>query len=129
MWNGWHWAPGSINTTGVAPFNVVNPPQWLPALGMVVDKVGRSTGWNRGVVTNTCVNLPAPPPAPPGRLLLCQYFATNMAGPGDSGSPVFRQLPFNNARITGLLWGGIVMPGFNRSIFSSRRGVMADLGV
>lgn len=123
-WAGIHWNPGSLNTGGIAAFNVVNPPQWWPLLGQVVDKVGRTTGWNRGVVTHTCVNLSAFP----GRLVLCQYLMTNMAGPGDSGSPVFRQLPNNGAQVTGLLWGGIVTPWFKRSIFSPRGGVFVDLG-
>ncbi|HEX2077343.1 MAG TPA: hypothetical protein VHG08_06525 [Longimicrobium sp.] len=123
-WWGVHWNPGSLNTGGIAAFNVVNPPQWWPLLGQVVDKVGRTTGWNRGVVTHTCVNLSAFP----GRMVLCQYLMTNMAGPGDSGSPVFRQLPNNQAQVTGLLWGGIVTPWFKRSIFSPRGGVFVDLG-
>lgn len=121
-WFGWHWAGGSINTAGIAPFNVVNPPLMWPAVGQIVDKVGRTTGWNRGVVTNTCVNVPGPP----GRLLMCQSLITNLSGPGDSGSPVFRQLPANTARITGLLWGAF--PGMNRSIISARGGVFLDLG-
>lgn len=125
---GVHWAPGSITTGGLAAWNVVNPPQWWPLLGQWVDKVGRTTGWNRGVVTNTCVNFVAPPPSPPGRRVLCQYLMTNMAGPGDSGSPVFRQLPVNRAQVTGLLWGGINLPWFKRSIFSPRGGVWTDLG-
>lgn len=125
---GVHWNPGSITTGGVAAFNAGVAPQWWPLLGQVVDKVGRTTGWTRGVVTHTCVNFVAPPPAPPGRVVLCQYLMTNMAGPGDSGSPVFRVLPGNNAQITGLLWGGIVTPTFKRSIFSPRGGVFADLG-
>lgn len=121
-WFGWNWAPGSINTAAIAPFNVVNPPQWFPAVGQIVDKVGRTTGWNRGFVTNTCVNVPGPP----GRVLMCQSLITNLSGPGDSGSPVFRQLPGNFARITGLLWGAF--PGMARSIISPRGGVFADLG-
>jgi hypothetical protein len=128
---GWgiHWAPGSINNGGLPAWNVLNPPLWWPGVGQVVDKVGRTTGWNRGIVTNSCVNFAAPPPAPPGRAVLCQYLMTNMAGPGDSGSPVFRQLIGNRAQVTGVLWGGIVTPWFKRSIFSPRGGVFTDLGV
>lgn len=125
-WFAWHWAPGSINAVGVPAFNVVNPPLWTPRLKMVVDKVGRTTGWNRGFVTNTCVNMVAPPPAPAGRLVLCQFLVTNMSRPGDSGAPVFRQLPLNRAQITGLLWGTV--PGANRSIVSTRRGMRLDTG-
>lgn len=125
---GWNWAPGSINNGGLAAWNVANPPLWWPGGGQLVDKVGRSTGWSRGFITNTCVNFVAPPPAPPGRIVLCQYLMTNMGGPGDSGSPVFRQLPWGRAQVTGVLWGGIVTPWFKRTIFSPRGGVFADLG-
>lgn len=126
---GWHWAPGSINNGGLAAWNVLNPPLWWPGVGMVVDKVGRDTGWNRGLVTNSCMNFVAPAPAPPGRRLLCQYVMTNMAGPGDSGSPVFRQLIGNRAQVTGVLWGRVVLAGQRRSVFSPRGGVFTDLGV
>jgi hypothetical protein len=120
---GVHWAPGCINTAGIAPFNVLNPPQWWPWPFQWVDKVGRTTGWTKGVVTHTCINIVMPP----NRQLLCQYLMTNMAGPGDSGSPVFLQFG-GNAQVTGMLWGGIVAPGFQRSIFSARGAIFADLG-
>lgn len=122
----WHWAPGSLNTTAVPPLPIVNPPLWVPRLKQVMDKIGRSTGWNRGFVTNTCVNMLAPPPAPPGRVVLCQYLVTNMSRPGDSGAPTFRQLPFWRAQVAGTLWGAL--PGPRRSIVSTRRGVRIDLG-
>lgn len=119
-WFGWHWAAGSINTGGIPAFNNVGV-QWWPGQWQLVDKVGRTTGWNKGFVTNTCVSVVSPIP---GRLVLCQYLMTNGAGPGDSGSPVFRQFG-NGAQITGLLWGG--MPAIQRTIFSPRGGVFADL--
>lgn len=125
---GMNWNPGSITTGGVAAFNVTAAPQWWPLLGQLVDKVGRTTGWTRGTVTHSCVNFIAPPPAPPGRAVLCQYLMTNMAGPGDSGSPVFRQLPGNQAQVTGLLWGGVSTTSGMRSIFSARGAVFNDLG-
>jgi len=128
-WSAWHWAAGSTANGGLGGWNIVNPPLWWPGVGQVVDKVGRTTGWNRGFVTNSCVNFVAPWPAPPGRLVLCQYLMTNGAGPGDSGSPVFRQLIGTRTQVTGVLWGGINTPWFKRSIFSPRGGVFADLGV
>lgn len=126
QWWAWNWAPGSINTTGVPPLNIVNPPLWTPRLKMVVDKIGRTTGWNKGFVTNTCVNVLAPWPAPPGRVVLCQYLVTNLSRPGDSGAPTFRHLPGWRAQVAGTLWGAF--PGIRRSIVSTRRGVAIDLG-
>jgi hypothetical protein len=125
---GMNWTPGSITTGGVAAFNVSSTVQWWPLLGQLVDKVGRTTGWTRGTVTHSCVNFIAPPPAPAGRAVLCQYLMTNMAGPGDSGSPVFRQMAGNQAQVTGLLWGGVSTSSGMRSIFSARGAVFNDLG-
>lgn len=122
------WAPGSINTAAVPAFNAAVAPQWWPLANQLVDKVGRTTGWNRGVVTHTCVNLTGWAPTPGGRTVMCQYLATNMSGPGDSGAPVFRQLAVG-AQVTGLLWGNFNLPGFQRSIFSPRGGMFTDLGV
>ncbi len=121
------WAPGSINMAGVVPFNVVNPPQPAPFVGQWVDKVGRSTGWNRGQVTNTCVNVNAPPPAPAMRRVVCQSFATYMSAGGDSGAPVFLWLAGGlNARVAGVNWGAIATAAGPRAIFSPSGNIAAD---
>lgn len=123
-----NWAIGSSNTAGVPAFNVVNPPQWWPLLNQWVDKVGRSSGWNRGQVTNTCVNVSGVVGLPANRRVMCQYFARYRSDPGDSGAPVFLQLGGLSARVTGVNWGAINagFPPFARAIFSPSGGIAAD---
>jgi hypothetical protein len=77
-------------------------------IGTTVNKVGRTTGWTQGNVTNTCVNTNVS-----GTRIqqLCQTFVQNpngavLVGGGDSGSGVFRILSGNNVEMVGILWGG-----------------------
>lgn len=71
------------------------------AVGQVVGKIGRSSGWTTGKVTNTCVNVLVD-----GTTLglFCQNFVSARLKPGDSGSPVFKGN--SNVTLVGLLWGG-----------------------
>ena len=57
------------------------------AVGQTVNKVGRTTGWTQGLVTNTCVNTGV---SGSNIVQLCQTFVSAGVGGGDSGSPVFR---------------------------------------
>ncbi|MBI3450427.1 MAG: hypothetical protein HY049_16115 [Acidobacteria bacterium] len=83
-------------------------------VGEVLAKVGRTTGWTEGVVTNTCVDINIT-----GTLvtLLCQDVFTAGAAPGDSGSPVFRIVNGEDVQLYGILWGGNASKGY--SLFSS----------
>jgi hypothetical protein len=57
----------------------------LPYVGLTVDKVGQTTGWTRGTVTQTCAAKVVE-----GAVKLCSDAVTgSRAGFGDSGSPVF----------------------------------------
>ena len=72
-------------------------------VGTIVNKVGRTTGWTQGRVTNTCVNTNVSG----SRVhLLCQTFVAAGVGSGDSGSGVFTITSGTNVRIVGILWGG-----------------------
>ena len=78
------------------------------AIGTTVNKVGRTTGWTQGNVTNTCVNTNV---SGTRFTQLCQTFvqAPNNAvvvGGGDSGSGVFRITSGSNVQLVGILWGG-----------------------
>src|SRR3989454_2011588 len=55
-------------------------------VGDVVNKVGRTTGWTQGAVTNTCVNTGV---SGTKIVQLCQTFVSAGVGAGDSGSDVF----------------------------------------
>jgi len=71
--------------------------------GQTVNKVGRTTGWTQGTVTNTCVNTGV---SGTNIVLLCQNFVDAGVGAGDSGSPVFRIDSGDNVKLQGTLWGG-----------------------
>src|SRR5215208_1141391 len=73
------------------------------SIGTVVNKVGRTTGWTRGRVTNTCVNTNV---SGTNITQLCQTFVGAGVGAGDSGSPVFRVTSGDNVTLLGILWGG-----------------------
>jgi hypothetical protein len=94
-----------------------------PVVGQTAHKVGRTTGWTRGQITNTCVHT---------NLLgtnitqLCQSFVSAGAGPGDSGSPVFRRTGTgSNVTLLGILWGGSDNGIY---VFSPISGIESELG-
>lgn len=63
-----------------------------PWVGMYVDKIGRTTGWTRGTLAQTCVDVVLDYGAGVGDVLfLCAGRVDNAAmGRGDSGAPVFK---------------------------------------
>ncbi|MDO8501350.1 MAG: hypothetical protein Q7S20_05875 [Gemmatimonadaceae bacterium] len=78
------------------------------AIGATVNKVGRTTGWTQGRVTNTCVNTNV---SGSNVALLCQTFVQDaggavVVGAGDSGSDVFRITGGSKVQMVGILWGG-----------------------
>jgi hypothetical protein len=73
-------------------------------VGDVVNKVGRTTGWTQGVVTNKCVNTAV---SGTNIVQLCQDFVSAGVGGGDSSSPVFFiGTTGNDVQLRGILWGG-----------------------
>lgn len=92
---------GSLTITGGFKINS----EGTAAVGDVANKVGRTTGWTQGTVTNTCVNTGV---SGTNIVLLCQTFVSagvQIVGAGDSGSDVFG-LAGSNASLFGILWGG-----------------------
>src|SRR5439155_22136942 len=71
------------------------------SVGQTVNKIGRTTGWTQGQVTNTCVNTGV---SGTNIVLLCQNFVDAGVGAGDSGSPVFSIVSGNNVVLHGTLW-------------------------
>ena len=72
-------------------FPVVGESPWI-LVGDEAQKVGAGSGWTRAAVTNACVFFR--PGDAPSTAFLCQYAAQSIdgepiAGPGDSGAPVF----------------------------------------
>jgi hypothetical protein len=72
-------------------------------VGTTLNKVGRTTGWTQGAVTNSCVNTGV---SGSRIVVLCQDFVSAGVGGGDSGSPVFRILSGDTVQLSGTLWGG-----------------------
>src|SRR5262249_49926471 len=94
--------------------------------GVFANKVGRSTGWSNGRIDETCIgSLHQYMPA--NTWLLCQYTAWNHLGvtpdsnyvaPGDSGSPVFATVDYQEYSggmywLQGILWGESGSPNPN----------------
>jgi hypothetical protein len=110
---------GSITITG--NFNITA--EGAASVGQSVHKIGRTTGWTRGPVTGTCVNVNVS-----GTTItqLCQTLVSAGVGAGDSGSPVFRrQGSTNNVTLAGILWGG---SGSNLYVYSPISNIEAELG-
>jgi hypothetical protein len=91
-------------------------------VGNVVNKVGRTTGWSQGSVTNTCVNTNV---SGTSITQLCQNFVSATVGSGDSGSPVFQITSGDNVRLVGILWGG---SGSRTFVFSPLTQIEQELG-
>jgi len=90
-------------------------------LNAIVNKVGRTTGWSQGRVTNTCVNTNVQ-----GSQVhqLCQNFVAAAVNGGDSGSPVFRIISGDNVELVGILWGG----SGSSFVYSPLQNIQAELG-
>lgn len=97
------------------------------ANGMVLNKVGSTTGWTDGTVTQTCVHVDYGGDA--FWALKCQYKVTGTyVWEGDSGSPVFRILTSmdytQHASLMGILYAG----GPTGFWFSPMSGIRNDIG-
>jgi len=93
------------------------------AVGATVNKVGRTTGWTRGAITNTCVNTGV---SGTNIVQLCQTFVSAGVGGGDSGSDVFQVTSGTNVKLAGVLWGG--NSGGTQFVFSPFGNVTRELG-
>ena len=91
------------------------------AVGTVVHKVGRTTGWTSGTMTNKCVNTGV---SGTNIVQLCQNFVTAGVAGGDSGSDVFTVTGSTSVKLLGVLWGG----GGGQFVFSPLQNVIQELG-
>lgn len=91
-------------------------------VGETLNKVGRTTGWTQGSVTQTCVNTGV---SGTNIVQLCQTFVSAGVNSGDSGSPVFRITSGSNVTLAGILWGG---SGTSLFVFSPLRNIENELG-
>lgn len=113
-------ALGSLEVNGTFTITSDDTDNSTPA-GATVNKVGRTTGWTAGTMTNTCVNTGVQG----SRIVqLCQNFVTAGVAGGDSGSDVFLIISGTNVRLLGVLWGG----GGGQFVFSPLQNVIQELG-
>jgi hypothetical protein len=101
--------------------------------GMEVDKIGMRSGWTRGPITNTCVDVNVVEVDASGVVnptditMLCQSLVATIAQPGDSGAPVFEYFTgYDAGNFAGILWGANL--NFNSMVFSPIDGIQKDLG-
>jgi hypothetical protein len=108
---------GSIDISG--SFDIVA--EGSASVGQTVNKVGRTTGWTQGAVTNTCVNTGV---LGSNILQFCQTFVSAGVGAGDSGSPVFIEAR-RGVTLVGILWGG---SGSTSFVYSPISNIEQELG-
>jgi hypothetical protein len=119
---------GSLEVTG--DFTVTSQDNSTTSfpIGTTINKVGRTTGWTQGTVTQTCVHTNV---SGSNITQLCQTFvqgpgSTVVVGGGDSGSGVFRVTSGDNVQLVGILWGG--SSNGNLFVFSPLKQVRDELG-
>jgi hypothetical protein len=119
---------GSIAVTGAFTITTQDNTTTSFGLGTTVNKVGRTTGWTQGEVTETCVNTNV---FQTNVTLLCQTFVEDpggatIVGAGDSSSPVFEITSGDNVQAVGMLWGG--SSNNKVFIFSPLKQIRDELG-
>lgn len=99
----------------------------VAGVGATANKIGRTTGWTRGTVSNTCVNTGV---SGSTIVLLCQTFVTSsgvIVQGGDSGSPVFATSGNGgNVTLLGGLWGG--NQSGTQFVYSPIANIRSELG-
>lgn len=119
---------GSLTYAGTRDFTSQDNSTTNFKIGLVVNKVGRTTGWTRGEVTRTCVNTSV---SGSQIMQLCQTFVSDPGGAtvvsgGDSGSSVWIEPSNGGTQLIGLLWGG---SSDNKTfVFSPLAAVQQELG-
>src|SRR4029079_17651872 len=103
-------------------------------VGQEVDKMGVASGWKRGPIMNTCVDVnvvdvdAAGVKTDTGNTMLCQTLVGTIAQPGDSGAPVFEYYTgYDAGNFAGILWGANL--NYNMMVFSPIDGIEKDLGL
>jgi hypothetical protein len=95
---------GSLTVSTTAPRFTITGTASSPSVGQTVNKMGRTTGWTRGLVASTCVNVNV---SGTNITQLCQATVNAGVAGGDSGSPVFTaSTTGTTATLVGILWGG-----------------------
>jgi hypothetical protein len=115
---------GSLTVSG--HFGITSQDHTTTRFSGEFHKVGRTTGWTSGSVTNTCATVNV---SGSNIQLRCQTLVqragTRIVGAGDSGSPVFTHSG-GNATLVGILWGG--SSSGDLFVFSPLKNIRDELG-
>jgi hypothetical protein len=114
---------GSLTVAG--HFGVTGQDNTSTTFSGTMQKVGRTTGWTSGDVTDTCVTVNV---SGSSIQLLCQTIVRNpgtvIVQGGDSGSPVFTGS--SGVTLRGILWGG--NSAGDLFVFSPFKSIQDELG-
>lgn len=117
---------GSLTVSTVAPRFTITATASGVSVGQTVNKMGRTTGWSRGSVAQTCVNINV---SGTNITQLCQSTVNAAVAGGDSGSPVFTASTSSGstaATLRGILWGGSSTG--NLFVMSPYNQIVSELG-
>lgn len=92
----------------------------------IMDHVGITTGWTKGVVEYTCIDTRHLQGS--NIRLRCQDLATYGAERGDSGGPTFKWYTNGTVTLNGIIWGKIYYNGGYYIASSSIGNIQNDLG-
>ncbi|GIW53352.1 MAG: hypothetical protein KatS3mg081_2707 [Gemmatimonadales bacterium] len=100
-----------------------------PFEGMLVEKVGRTTGRTAGTLLFSCIDVEREYGPHTFARLICQGLANYDADPGDSGAPVVRVLSDGTLVALGIHGGeDVANPGWGYKVFSPTGQWRSELG-
>jgi hypothetical protein len=115
----------SLSLTVDGHFSITGQANTSTTFTGTMQKVGRTTGWTSGDVTDSCVTVNV---SGSNIQLLCQTIVRNpgvrIVQGGDSGSPVFTGI--SNVTLQGILWGG--NSAGDLFVFSPFKSIQDELG-
>lgn len=101
---------GSVTLDYSAPWQVADSVMDHTLLtGTLIMKVGRSTGWTQGYITQTCTDYRLHLNGQPTQfVVLCSWSTNFTSRGGDSGAPVFKNKfgSYPQVQIVGTIWAG-----------------------
>jgi len=120
--------PGSIEINHGNPrFEITSTDENLSCcFNYDVNKIGQTTGWTDGTITQTCVTWFDAGGL--GKDLICMHVTNLHSNEGDSGAPIFRITDGffpSGIQIRGLLWGGPAT-NLNETWYSTLVGMRND---
>ncbi len=114
----------SLTTVG-GSHAYINMVGWgTPVYGGALEKIGKTSGWTYGTVTNTCYNTNLDETHNgQGTTLMCSTLATTVSGLGDSGGPAF----YWDGEDGGVFYGLVTGMSGGYGVYSTN-GIQTDLG-